>query len=88
MANRVHSHLHGFFGWAVSRLLIPASPMAGLPARETKRDRVLDDDELTAVWRACDAIGWPFGPAIQMLILTGCRREEIGALKWSEYCRW
>jgi integrase len=86
MANRVHAHLHSFFGWAVSRLMIPANPMAGLkrPARETKRDRVLDDAELLAVWRACDEVGWPFGVAIQMLILTGCRREEIGALKRSE----
>lgn len=29
-------------------------------------------------------LGWPFGDAIQLLILTGARREEIGQLRWSE----
>ena len=27
---------------------------------------------------------WPFGPLFRLLILTGARREEIGALRWSE----
>ena len=54
------------------------------PASETKRDRVLSDDELIAVWNAARKIGWPFGDAIRLLILTGARREEIGQLKWSE----
>jgi integrase len=28
--------------------------------------------------------GWPFGPLFRLLILTAARREEIGALRWSE----
>jgi integrase len=86
MARRVHAHLHRFFRWAVGRGVIEANPMADLPkpGGETKRDRVLTDDELRAVWKAADDLGWPFGPAIQLLILTGARREEIGALRWGE----
>ena len=34
--------------------------------------------------KATDKIGWPFGPAVQLLILTAARREEIGSLSWSE----
>ena len=49
-----------------------------------KRDRVLSDAELAAVWKAADTLGWPFGPALHLLILTAARREEIGALRWSE----
>ena len=29
-------------------------------------------------------MGYPFGAAIKMLILTGARREEVGGMKWSE----
>jgi integrase len=45
---------------------------------------VLSDDELLAVWRGAEQLGFPFGIAVQLLILTGARREEIGQLKWSE----
>ncbi len=46
------------------------------------RDRVLTDQELAAVWRSC--ADDDFGRIVKLLILTGCRREEIGGLKWSE----
>jgi integrase len=29
-------------------------------------------------------MAYPFGPAARMLILTGARREEVGAMRWSE----
>ena len=29
-------------------------------------------------------MAYPFGPAVRLLILTGARREEIGALRWGE----
>src|SRR5262249_48185315 len=49
-----------------------------------KRDRVLSEDEIKAVWKAAEKTAWPFGPAVRLLILTAARREEIGALRWSE----
>ena len=60
--------------------------MAHLPkaGAETKRDRVLSDGELAAVWQAASKLGWPFGHAVRLLILTGARREEIGGLCWTE----
>ena len=54
------------------------------PGKAVKRDRVLVDAELAAVWKAADIVGWPFGPAVQLLILTAARRDEIGALSRSE----
>jgi integrase len=85
-ALRVHARLHRLFRWAVSRGILQMSPMTGMdkPASEVKRDRVLTDDELMAVWRGAEQLGFPFGTAVQLLILTGARREEIGQLKWSE----
>jgi integrase len=85
-ARRLHAHLHRFFTWHTGRGKIPFNPMAHLPkpGAETQRERVLNDKELEAVWRAAKEIGWPFGDAVRLLILTGARREEIGGLKWNE----
>ena len=86
MARRVHSRLHRFFRWCVGRDIIDTNPTADLPkpGSETKRDRVLTDQELSTVWRSAETLGWPFGTVIQLLILTGARRNEIGSLRWSE----
>jgi integrase len=86
MARRLHSHLHRLFRWAVGRGIIENNPMADLPklGAAVKRDRVLTGGELKAVWKAAETTAWPFGPAIKLLVLTAARREEIGALRWSE----
>jgi integrase len=85
-ARRLHAHLHRLFRWSVGRGIIPSNPMTDLPkpGTETKRERVLSDAELKAVWAAAAEVGWPFGPVVQLLILTGARRSEIGDLQWSE----
>ena len=53
--------------------------MAGQPKR---RDRVLPDAELAAVWNACG--NDTYGKIVKLLILTGARREEVGGMLWSE----
>jgi integrase len=85
-ARRAHAHLHRFFVWCVNRGYISVNPMMYLskPAAERKRDRVLSDDELSRVWRAAEELGWPYGSALQLLILTGARRQEIAELNRAE----
>ena len=85
-ARRIQARLHRLFKWAVGRGIIEINPLADLPkpGEETRRDRVLKDDELVAVWNAAEKLGFPYGTAFQLLILTGARREEIGQLRWSE----
>ena len=85
-ANRVYSIVRKFFTWAVENDLIANTPVFGLraPNPETSRDRILTDLELKAVWRAAEKIGYPFGTSVQLLILTGQRRGEVGNLQWSE----
>ncbi len=71
-----------FFNWCIPRYL-SASPAAGLKMPSLKaRDRVLSDDELRRVWIAAGQIGYPFGTIVQLLILTGQRKSEIGSLRW------
>jgi integrase len=72
-----------FFRWCVGRGYIPQSPCEGMkpPATYTPRERVLTDDEIKAVWKA--ATDYPFGVILRLLTLTGQRRGEITALRWS-----
>lgn len=85
-ANRVRAFITRFFNWATERDLVTASPAAALPrpAAEVSRDRVLSRDELLAVWRAAEQMGYPFGCIVQLLILTAQRRDEVAGMKWSE----
>jgi integrase len=86
MANRTLAVVAKLCRWSLGRDYIDRDPTAGLPkpGTETKRDRVLTDAELASVWRAADGLGYPYGPAIKLLILTGARREEVGAMRRSE----
>ena len=86
VANRTLAHLRALFNWAVSRDLIALNPCAGVkpPAEERSRDRLLSDDELKRIWNAAGTIGWPFGPIVRLLILTGQRREEVAGMRWGE----
>ena len=85
-ANRTLAYLRALFNWAVKRGRLPSSPVLGVdaPSKERTRDRVLSDDELRWLWRACEKIDWPFGPLVKLLLLTGQRRDEVATLRWSE----
>ena len=84
-ANRARVHLSTCFAWALRHGLADANPVVGTeaPAPESKRDRVLSPAEMAAVWRACSEAG-DFGQIVQLLMLTGARREEVAGLSWAE----
>jgi integrase len=86
MANRLHGLVSRFFNWAVALDLLTNSPVAGIrrPFAEKSRDRVLADAELRGLWLAAESIGYPFGPLIQLLVLTGQRRGEVAGMRWDE----
>jgi integrase len=85
-ANKLLKVIKTFFGWCLGRAIIEASPAQGLssPARETARDRVLTDAELTSVLTAARQMNGPYGAIIELLALTGQRREEVAQLRWEE----
>lgn len=82
--------LRQVFAYAVDkeRRHFPAgkNPMAGIkpPAKMGKRERTLTDAELRLVWLAAGGLGWPFGPIVRLLILTGQRRDEVAGMSWAE----
>jgi integrase len=85
-ANRSLARLRAVFNWAVEKDRVATSPVAKMkmPSRETPRDRVLTDDEMRWFWRACERVGWPFGPLCRLLLLTAQRRTEVASMAWSE----
>ena len=85
-ANRTFSAVRKMFNWAVARDIIATSPCAGVkpPTAERSRDRILTDSELRNVWHAANRIGGPFGALVQLLIVTGQRRDEVSQARWSE----
>jgi integrase len=52
---------------------------------KNSRERALNDDEITALWRAADQTPYPVGPIYKMLLLTGLRRNEVVRAGWSEF---
>lgn len=85
-ANRALGWFKRLCKWAEGRQIIDVSPCAKItaPAPEKSRERVLSDGELAAVWRAAEAVGWPYGHVIKLLVLTGARFGEATGLEWRE----
>ncbi len=85
-ANRTLAALRKLFNWAVARDILEASPCAGVkpPGQERSRDRVLTHDEIKWLWQATEAEGYPFGPLVRFLLLTGQRRQEVTGMRRSE----
>lgn len=86
-AEALHAFAAGktFFRWAVRRRYIKHSPTDGLvtPSKSPARDRVLSDEELSQVYAVARRRGHPFGSIVELLLLTGQRRNEIGSLRQS-----
>lgn len=86
-AREVRKHLTRLFNFAHSRDLIVSNPMAGMRRRDLKYvpgERVLTDSELQAFWHATGSMGYPYGPAFRLLMLTGQRKREWLNASWKE----
>ena len=80
--------LSRMFRWLVQHRRVETNPCTGVhrPEASKARDRVLSNDEIKAFWRATDGteIRPQFGAVLKLLLLTGCRLNEITALRWEE----
>jgi integrase len=85
-ANKTLKSIKTFLRWCVGRAILEQSPAEGvpLPAKEVARDRVLDDQELAQLILAARKIGGPYGGIVELLALTGQRREEVARVNWQE----
>jgi len=82
----LHARLSAFFSWCADDMRIESNPCSKLrrPAPPKSRERVLSDDELVAVWKACDGLAPQYAAVVRLLVLTGQRLREVGHMRWSE----
>ena len=66
--------------------IVERSPCEGIraPTVERTRDRVLADWELAEIIRAARLLGGPYGAIVEVLALTGQRRDEVARMSWDE----
>jgi integrase len=85
-ARAIHSVLSKMFNWLLEKRRVGANPLDPLkrPSPPRARDRVLDDKEIAALWRAAERASKPFDAAIKLLVLTGSRLNEVARMEVSE----
>lgn len=85
-AYRLYETIKRLFSWFEERDELDVNPMAGLkpPSKKVRRQRTLTDPEIKVVWNAAEAIAYPFGRLVQILLLTGQRRDECASMRWRE----
>jgi integrase len=74
-----------FFSWAAG----DDSPAAALRpttlvGKKPRRKRLLNSDEIKALWDATGTLGYPWQPLYRLLLLTGVRLREAAEARWSE----
>jgi len=79
------SALSSLFVWAMRMGLTEHNPVVNSfkPPTPASRDRVLTDPELAAIWNALEDDD--YAKVIKLLVCTGCRRAEVGGMKWTEF---
>jgi integrase len=86
MPGRTAAYGRACYAWAGKRGMVAGNPFVALPipSGNVSRDRVLTDAEVALIWAAAGELGHPFGPLVQLLLLTAQRREEVAGMGWSE----
>ena len=84
VAIRARGALSAMMNWAMRQGYdVAANPVMGTNKPVLRsRDRVLSNEELAAIWRACPQDD--YGRIVRLLMLTAQRRDEIARLRWSE----
>jgi len=89
-SNQVQKFLSRFFSWATreGRATTGLTDNAARDliklGKETKRERYLSDAEISFVLEAIPTFDSPLAKVINLLLLTGARRNEVLGLRWSE----
>jgi integrase len=88
MADHVLAYLRRVMTWHAARSDDFRSPIVRGMARtrpsQRRRQRILSDDEISAVWRAAEASANAFGYLVQFLLLTATRRTEAASMRRNE----
>lgn len=88
MAGRFRAWCMKFFNYCIRAQLRSDNPVKAtespISQRAIQRDRKLSDREIRLLWNAAERMGYPFGSAVQLLLLTGQRKSEVIEARWAE----
>jgi integrase len=91
-AHNLLGHVRRLFNWAIGQDVYGLENSAcdrmkpkDVIGKKKTRSRTLTDDELRAAWRVAGRLGYPFGDAYRLLLLTGQRKSEVFEARWSEF---
>lgn len=85
-ANRQLAYVKAMFNWARKQGMVDTNPAENLPklVKEVPRDRTPTLEEVVKIWRAAECRPAPFSQIVRLIILTGCRRDEVANMHASE----
>jgi integrase len=92
MARNLFTIINRLYTWARGQRVygLKANPCSDIKidtivGRKIARDRLLNDDEVRAFWRAASRMAYPARDVYRMLISTGLRLAEVSDASWSEF---
>jgi integrase len=82
-ARKLYAVLSKLFAWLIRDRRVTANPCSSVARPETPkaRDRVLTNAEIAQFWRATEAVGELYEGLLKLLLLTGCRLNEVAGLR-------
>src|SRR5262249_2352770 len=85
-ARKMFGVLSKLFAWLIRDRRVTANPCASVARPEVPkaRERVLTTAEMTRFWKAADSEAEPIAGLLKLLILTGCRLNEVVGMRWAE----
>jgi integrase len=86
MANRCLAYIRKMYNWALSKDLVEFNPVTGIPrpGTEQRRDRVLSEGEINAIWKALDQEKPIMAATFKLRLLTAQRGAEVRAMRWKD----
>lgn len=85
-AAAVVRYLRPMLSWAADEQMLDSNPWLGLKvgAASEARDRVLSEAEWALLWGAASQRPYPFGPFVQLLMLSAQRLTTVAKIRWDE----
>ena len=86
-ADYVLAIIRGIMNWFSTRADDYVPPivkgMRRTSPKQRERTRILNDDELRAIWKAAEGNG-PFGAFIRLALFTAQRRRKLATMRWED----
>ncbi|MCH9649410.1 MAG: integrase arm-type DNA-binding domain-containing protein [Deltaproteobacteria bacterium] len=84
MANRTRALISKIFNFGIGRDIVEFNPTQGVPkpGKEKRRDRVLTESEIQALWKVLEGLAPAMAGTFKMRLLTAQRGAEVLRMRW------